>query len=238
MGNRFHRHALTFVAACGIALSGCGARDTAPVRIGFDGTLPAVAAQYRTEVRQKGMESVVVDWRFWREDDRIERENLRDRSGEVWQRDGTTLFHSRLYHAQQRGIDYQPGDLGMMGAVPQWAQQAWIVSPELLQKLTVHSSRERDGVVYQRYKGVYGDSTWDITLRLDSMLPQSIERRQGERIERIDLREVHALAAAPWQPTPSRDYGMIDFADLGDHERDPFVIGLQAAAGAAHAHNH
>jgi hypothetical protein len=70
------------------------------------------------------------------------------------------------------------------------------------------------------------------------MLPQSIERKRDQRVERIQLKEVHALAKAPWQPTPSRDYGMIDFADLGDHERDPFVIRLQAASHAGIAHQH
>ena len=48
-------------------------------------------------------------------------------------------------------------------------------------------------------------------------------------------------AQAPWQPALSRDYGMLDIADLGDHERDLFVIRLQAAAqvgrvGGAHGY--
>jgi hypothetical protein len=108
----------------------------------------------------------------------------------------------------------------------------------LLQNLRVESTRERDGVPLRRYKGEFGGAHWDITLRLDMMVPQHIERKQGSLVERIDLKEIHLFTQAPWQPTPSRDYGMIDFADLGDHERDPFVVLLQSRAGVSHGHSH
>ena len=231
---------LSVVCVVGLTiLAGCAQRDAAVPEPVFDGALPTIAAQYRTQVREDGRTVQSVDWRLWRDVNRIEREDLQGGTGEIWQRDGATLFHSRLYHAHQRGIEYQPGDLGMLGASPHWMQQAWIVNPEVIRHLSLHSVRERQGVGYRRYTGEYAGADWDVTLRLDSMIPQSIERRQAERVERIELHEVHPLAAAPWQPTPSRDYGMIDFADLGDHERDPFVIGLQAHAdGMGHGHRH
>lgn len=222
---------------CILSFAACTKVPTV-TEIAFDADLPTVAAQYRTEVREHGKTVSTTDWRLWREDNRVEREDVRQRTGEIWQRDGATLFHSQIYHGDKRGIEYQPGDLDLIGASAQWAQQALIVSPELLQKLAVVSERHRDGVTYRRYKGQYADAQWDITLRLDVMLPQSIERKHDKRIERIQLHEVHPLAQAPWQPTPSRDYGMIDFADLGDHERDPFVIRLQASSHADVAHQH
>lgn len=223
--------ALTVLQACATMPS---ASLPAPA---FDAALPAVAAQYRTEVRAAHAPSHASEWRFWRSGDRIERENLAERTGELWQRDGATLFHTKLYHADRRGIEFQPGDMALLGAQPAWLQQAWIINPEVFGHLEQVSAGERKGIAYRRYKGTFAGAHWDVTLRMDLMLPQLIERRQGERIERIELREVYALAQAPWQPTPSRDYGMIDFADLGDHERDPFVLRLQATVGG-HAHQH
>jgi hypothetical protein len=235
--NRFDcQRALTLISLSIALLSGCATPVSVP-EIAFDDAVPAVAAQYRTEVREHGKTVHTTDWRIWREAERVERENLQEQTGEIWQRDGASLFHTQLYHADKRGIEYQPGDLRMSGLTSRWSQHAWIVNPDLLRHLNVESSREKDGMTLRRYKGIYGDAQWDITLRLDAMLPQRIERKQGARIERIELRELHALAQAPWQPTSSRDYGCIDFADLGDHERDPFVIRLQSL-GAAHAHSH
>jgi hypothetical protein len=50
--------------------------------------------------------------------------------------------------------------------------------------------------------------------------------------------EAHPLAVTPWQPTPSEGYGVLDFADLGDNERDPFVVRVQAHMGVGHGHGH
>jgi hypothetical protein len=222
-----------------VALACASCTNVSPTaKLVFDDALPPVAAQYRSHISDHGKELFVTHWRIWRQDNRIEREDIRQQTGEIWQRDGETLFHSQLFHADKRGIEYQPGDLKLVGADTRWTPTAWIVNPQLLQKLTVTSERVRDGVTYRRYTGRHADWEWDITLRLDVMLPQSVERKRDHFVERIELREVHAFAQAPWQPTPSRDYAMIDFADLGDHERDHFVIRLQAASHAGTAHQH
>lgn len=225
------------LAATFLVIAGCA--TTQPVQpLDFDRTLPHAAAEYRTEVAEEGAPATSSRWRIWRDTDRIERENLDAQRGEVWQRDGNVVFHSQIWHAYQRGIEFQSGDLGMVGGTPDWTQQAWIVSPQLLQSLPVVSEKSRDGVTYRRYRGRHADADWDITMRLDYLLPVSIKRSQPKHVERIELVEAHELSQAPWQPTPSREYEMIDFADLGDRERDPYIQQMLAEAGHAHAHAH
>ena len=43
---------------------------------------------------------------------------------------------------------------------------------------------------------------------------------------------------SPWEPPASADYDILDYADLGDHERDPFVMRVQADEGGRHLHGH
>lgn len=216
-------------------LLGCASRAVVPVPE-LDAALPAVAAQFRTQVVDHRGRSSSSEWRYWRGADRIVRENLLDRTSETWQRDGATLFHQKLYHAERRGIEFQQTDLQMLGALPSWGRESLIIDPVLLGRLSEQGSGWRDGHPYRRYRGSVDGARWDITLRVDLMLPVKVERRLSERTERLELEQAYILGQAPWQPTPTDGYGMLDFADLGDHERDPFVAGLQRQLGDVHAH--
>jgi hypothetical protein len=178
----------------------------------------------------------VVDWRFWRAPDRLVSENLTTRTGEEWQREGATLFHKQLFHADGRGIEFQMDDLRIAGRLPQWTRQALLADPRVLTALTVKRSAWRDGHPLRQYAGAVDGTHWDITLRVDVMLPVTIERRQPRLSERTELIEVHALDAAPWQPTPADAYPLIDYTDLGDMAADPFVQKVQKLTGSAHVH--
>lgn len=205
--------------------------------------LPPVAAQFRTTVvsdRKPGDHSqkVTSEWRYWRSANSVQREDLGERTGDLWQRDGATLFHTLLFHEDKRGIEFEQVDLQMTGANTSWAQQAQVVSPEVLRNLKVVKSGWSGDVPYRDYVGTIGAVRWKVRMRADLLLPVRVEQRTEHESLRIDLVEVHAQAAAPWQPTSPAGYGMVDFADLGDHERDPFVIRVQAQLGVSHGHEH
>lgn len=228
------RPALVALAA---ALVGCATagRPLPPPTSGD--ALPPVAAAFRTLVVHNGRRET-SDWRLWRSADRIEREQLQDRTGEVWQRDGATLFHTVLFHDERRGIEFEPADLQMTGAgAVSWAQQAQVVDSAVLQRLRLTRSAWHRDMPVQDYAGTIDAVQWRVRLRTDLMLPVWIEQRAASRTLRIELLEAHPLAAAPWQPTASTGYGLLDFADLGDHERDPFVLRAQARLGLGHDHD-
>jgi hypothetical protein len=202
-----------------------------------DDALPPVAAQYRTTV-SRDHKTAASEWRYWRNANSVQREDLADRTGDLWQRDGATLFHTLLFHEDRRGIEFEQVDLQMAGANMSWAQQAQIVSPDLLAKLKLVKSGWQRDIPYRDYAGTIGDVRWRVRMRIDLQLPIRVEQHAAHDTLRIELLEAHALAAAPWQPTPATGYGMVDFADLGDHERDPFVLRVQAHLGVGHGHEH
>ena len=221
-----------------LALVACGDQPPVP-QLELAQSPPPVAAEFRTTVESAQGSKSSAQWRFWRSHDRIERENPAAQSGDLWVRDDRTLFHTRLYHADRRGIEYRSEDLQILNASPDWAALATLLDPRLVGALHERESGWRDGYPYRRYTGAIGDVAWDITVRTDQMLPTRIERRSADRqVETVELLRSFEFGEAPWQPAASADYDILDYADLGDHERDPFVMRVQAEEGGGHLHGH
>jgi hypothetical protein len=205
--------------------------------------LPAVAAEFVTtrtgeehEHEEHEPLPAEVNWRFWRDRQQITIERPQLGLGELWQRDGQELIHRKLYHQDQRAIEFQAGDLRMLDITPSWQKLALLLDSQLLDKLTAEEIEWTDGIPTREYQGKVADTKWHVVMRLDVALPALIEREHGEFSERTELLNAYPLKAAPWQPTPVKGYDVIDFADLGDKESDPFVIKVQAQMGHEHHH--
>lgn len=220
-----------------LLLAGCG--DSRPVPELDFARAPLVAAEFRTRARTADGDDTSSQWRLWRGPDRIERESPQARTGDLWLRDGRTLFHTRLYHADRRGIEYRSEDLQLLGPTPEWMTLATLLDRRLLETLHEKGSGWRDDYPFRRYTGESGGFEWDITVRTDQMLPARIERRSADgSVQTIELLAAFAADSAPWQPTDSTAYDIIDYADLGDYERDPFVMRIQAQESGGHMHGH
>jgi hypothetical protein len=206
--------------------------------------LPTVAAEFITTRTGEAHDHdehqptppAEVSWRFWRENQQITIERPQTGLGELWQRDGQELIHWKLYHHDQRAIEFQTGDLRMLDITPSWQKLALLLDGQLLDQLTAEEIEWTDGIPTQEYQGKVAGTEWHVLMRLDVALPLLIERQHGEFSERTELLKVFPLNAAPWQPTPVKGYDVIDFADLGDKESDPFVMKVQAQMSHEHPH--
>lgn len=237
----------------GSVLAGCS--EVAPHRAVTDAfvdlaadNLPATAAEYRTTLSLEPTghphaadgstaEQPVV-WRFWREARQIVIERPQLGLGELWQRDGKTLIHRKLYHGDRRAIEFQEDDLKMLGGKPAWQKLALLIDPAVLERLTAGELDWLDDKPVREYRGSAAGADWRVVVRLDLALPVLIEREAHGVSERTELLNAYPLAAAPWQPTASGSYDVIDYADLGDKEYDPFVVKVQAQMGHDHSHSH
>jgi hypothetical protein len=201
---------------------------------------PGLVAEFRSEQFAAGAKvpAQATSWRIWRESGRVWRESPDLQVAELWQLDGSVIFHTRYFIAERRGIEFQPDDLAMIEKQHGWAQIAQLVPPEILRTLPVTESGVRDGHNWRRYQGEYESVRWDVTWREDLRLPVVMEREAAGRRERLVLVGIWQAGAAPWSPTPVTDYQVLEFADLGDNERDPFVQRVQGQLGLVHEHAH
>lgn len=226
-------------AACG-QLAAKPATLAQPVNLYAD-RLPNVAAEFVTtradadhEHGGHDTDEEMVRWRFWRDANRVSTERPELALGELWQRDGKSLIHRKLYHADQRAIEFQDDDLRITETMPSWQKLALLLDPKLLQQLDAADAEWDKGYPVREYHGQLADTEWHVVMRLDLALPALIERRHQQGWERTELLAAHPLDQAPWQPTSTRGYDVIDFADLGDKETDPFVIRVQSQMGHEH----
>ena len=223
------RHAVLAVCLAIYVLPGCA----------FGRSPPDVAAEYRQErLAPANAAAETSIWRMWRTADRLVREFDANETSEVWQRDGRTVFHTRYFHGPRRGIEFQQEDLSRLGAQPQWQGLAEVIPSEVLAKLTVLEEGVTDGHAWRRLEGTLDGVRWSVTMRTDLMLPVSLERHHGEVVERLTLLGAWPVHDAPRQPRSTEGYQVLDFADLGDNERDPFVMAVQGQLGLDHHHGH
>lgn len=232
-------------------LAGCSTTAVKPVESRniielTSANLPSIAAEFTTtregeagqpEYEEHEPDAEKVTWRFWRDSQQINIERPQLGVGELWQREGHSIIHRQLYHADQRALEFQDDDLKMLATTPSWQKLALLMDPNVLTQLTAGDIEWSDGYPTREYQGKLADTDWHIVIRLDIALPLLIERQQQAFLERTELLHAYPLNAAPWQPTPSQGYDAIDFADLGDKEYDPFVIKVQAQMGHEHHHN-
>ncbi len=205
--------------------------------------LPNIAAEFITtregdehQHDEKASHADTVTWRFWRDSQQITIERPQLGVGELWQRDDQTLIHRKLYHADQRAIEFQQDDLKMLKTEPSWQKLALLLDQQLLQQLSASDIEWSEGYPVREYHGKVAETEWHIIMRMDIALPVLIERQQADFSERTELLQAYALGNAAWQPTPTHGYDVIDYADLGDKESDPFVIKVQSQMGHDHHH--
>lgn len=208
-------------------------------------TLPKVAAEFITtresetpehDRDEQGRHTDSVTWRFWRDTHRITIERPQLGMGELWQRDGHSVLHRKLYHNDQRAIEFQPDDLRMLQTEPSWQKLSLLLDQQVLEQLTASDIEWSDGYPIREYQGKIAETEWHIVIRMDLALPVLIERHHEHGAERTELLNGYALGEAPWKPTPTDSYDVIDFADLGDKEYDPFVARVLSQMGHAHSH--
>jgi hypothetical protein len=235
------------IAAVLTACSNAPARRTARVDlVDLDApVLPAVAAEFITNregelpeagVRNRQPGSETVYWRLWRSNDRIVIERPQLGLGELWQKDGQTLIHRKLFHADRRAVEFRQDDLDILGQAPSWQKLSLLVEPALLRQLQADEPETSDGgYILQEFRGLVGGEGWRVVMRVDVGLPVLIERSTETFSEHTQLLQAYPLAQAPWQPTADQGYRLIDYSDLGDMETDPFVIKLQALMGPEHS---
>lgn len=211
----------------------------------YSASLPKVAAEFTT-TREGGHSEPDHDehepyadnvtWRFWRDSNQVIIERPQLGMGESWQRDGRAVIHRKLYHSDQRAIEFQSDDLQMLDTAPSWQKLSLLLDKSTLEQLAAGEIEWSDGYPVREYQGKVADSEWHIVMRMDMGLPVLIERHDLHGSERTELLHAYPLNAAPWQPTPIKGYDVIDFADLGDKEYDPFVVKALSQMGHHHQH--
>ncbi|WP_367155454.1 hypothetical protein [Methylomonas sp. HYX-M1] len=229
---------------CLLFLSACADQPGQPLpALRIQEPLPSLAAEYQTTLsdtyaKRPKNGSRHYRWRLYRAADRIETHNLCAESSEVWSRTHYgEINHQQLFHAQKRLIEYVSGDLKAIGQLPIWTTLATLISPTDLSALHAVGEERYGEFSAIRYAGSIAEEqeTLELLWLPQLQLPALIKRQRRDHALQTRLIEWHHLGDSPWPTPETADYRVIDFADLGDKEHDPALIGL--LPGSPHPHS-
>lgn len=199
--------------------------------------MPELAARF--EVRNGKTHG---DWYLSRTARRVESANTGTRQNEVWEQSAPTqYFLTRIFHDDQRIVEYTPGELKTRNVEPDWVQLASVIPAQWLGKLKRSGERQMFGQTATHYRGRIGAESINLWWLEQSRLPATLLRSGPQGRIAMQLKELRAQAPATWpliDETKIASYGKIDASDFGDMESDPFVARLLQQEGHEHGHAH
>lgn len=244
-------HQFQFIfALAALLLAACAQQSPVPP-LNLDVPLADVSAHFVTERYHAGDAHDAHDghssaegtaqseWHFWRTANRIEMNIPARQTGEVWMRDGNAIFYQKVFHADRKIVEYQSADLDALNVPVQWRTNELMIDPQVLQRLQVDDERWIDGHPALELSGTVDGIEYEVVWRVDLNLPQQLRKQDADgNRETTRLLKAELRAQARLQQPDSSGYDIIDYADLGDRERDPFVIAIQNQLPGGHAHSH
>lgn len=198
-------------------------------------TLPPLAARYELKVNQ-----TAGDWYLWRDANNIETATPATGQSTLWERTPANEYsYRRVFHNDKRVVEYSPGEIKTRNATPDWAKLASVISPQLLDELKRSGRKTAFGQSAVRYTGSVGGQKIDLWWLEQAQLPARLQMSSKGQQMTMVLKDLFAKSPAGW-PRVDEDkiaaYGLIDAADLGDMESDPFVARLMQQDGHGHTH--
>ncbi|MBI3247470.1 MAG: hypothetical protein HYZ50_13290 [Deltaproteobacteria bacterium] len=202
--------------------------------------LPAIACHFESRITlaEKTVQPQARGWYFWREPARIETRSTTGEAGQIWELSPKEqVSYQRIFRDAKRVIEYTSGALRSLGEAPEWRKIASLIDPALIGfELKGGEEIEVLGRRAYRYVGQVDGQELEVWWLAHEGIPARL-RQTGKNYEEVmQLKELHALSQAPWLRNETAGYELIDYADLGDKESDPFVRALLHGQTLPHGH--
>lgn len=225
-----------------LSLAGCTTQQTSqsgatqnPVAT----SLSTVNAEFTTRIYGNGSETLIHS-HLWRSPTRVEWLDISTNTSEIWTKTSQNLwFYSKAFHADQQLIEYSPVDLNLLQVAPAWQSFAAAINPALLQKLP--KTRELSslgGMNRIQYRGTIDQVTYEIDWLPELALATRVKTVEKGVTRVTELKQPLLTSDDSKAPQNISRYRFIEYSDLGDMERDPFVIKVQHSLLGAHEHSH
>ncbi len=165
----------------------------------------------------------------------------------------TTLQSIRLFDEFQTGIEYQKNELSNMGkVVASWEEHSQLISESFLNQLRLERVEVTECDTLMHYSGHLKGHRYQVAwLKKQKLVTYYQDETDHGSIHIKLINKVNDQAAIADTFTRYLNYNMVDFADIGDNENNPFIAKMirqgfieHGASGFYHAngepisHNH
>ena len=200
--------------------------------------LSTLTAEFTTRI-YSNRNDTKTQWYLWRSPERVEWLNISANTSEVWTKTSQDLwFYSKAFHADQQVIEYSPGDLNLLQVAPAWQSFAAAVDPGLLQKLSkTKKINPLDGFQRIQYRGTLDNAAYEVDWLPELSLATRVKIVEAGVTRVTELKRPLLISANTKAPQNISRYRVIEYSDLGDMERDPFVMKIQHSLFEAQEHS-
>ena len=202
--------------------------------------LISMTAQFTTRNLTTNKAWADIHWRLSRASGSVELLNLDSNTSEIWNETSNNLwFYKKVFHDDQQIIEYSPIDLNMLGVQPQWLSLALAINPTVLSAMGAGKSvKPIYGWKAEKYKGQVRGATYEIIWLPELAIAARVKCTEAGITTITEMQKPFLMPESPWQITDINNYRLLDYSDLGDMERDPFVMKIQGNILGGHDHKH
>ncbi len=199
-----------------------------------------ITAQFTTSTANTRTATADAHWRLLRERGRVELLHLNSNTSEIWNETSNDLwFYQKVFHNDQQVIEYSPVDLKVLGMQPQWLSLALAINPRVLSAMGAGKpDKSFYGWKTEKYKGQIKGATYEVLWLPELAIAARVKCTEAGITSTTEMQKPFLMAESPWQTINISGYRLIDYSDLGDMERDPFVIKIQGDILGGHDYKH
>lgn len=231
-----------------LPLAGCTTHQTPPssaTQKPVETNLSVVTAEFTTHVYRKDQkdgkkQDALTHWQLWRSPTRVEWLDVAANISEIWTQTSQDLwFYSKAYHTDKQVIEYSPVDLNLLQVARAWRSFAAAINPDILQNLSnTKQLKALDGFQRVQYRGTIDHVVYEVDWLPELSLASRVKTLEAGVTQITKVKQPLAIANDLVTPQDISRYRFIEYSDLGDMERDPFVIKVQHSLLGAHDHDH
>lgn len=202
-------------------------------------TLQPLVVEFTTSISSAKKVVSVNRWRLMRTVDQVELLNLTNKTSELWSKTSNDLwFYSKIFHDDRQVVEYSPVDLNLLGVKYQWQSLALIIDPEILSALT-ENKKAKPFYGWNRvvYSGKVANTHYEVHWLPELSIAGRVKITDGDAMQLTELGQP-VVGESSWPLSDISRYRIIEYTDLGDMERDPFVLKIQHQLIEHHGHSH
>lgn len=189
-----------------------------------------MTAKYRLTTVNKGVSasSTTKYLTLWRRGDEVAHQHSEFSMTEMWNQ----LSDGRIRPVQhfddhQRSIEYEPGALNSGKGEDSWSKKTQLISSVQKSLMTLDRVEGEGCEKREYYSRIKGDTSFSLVWYSAKDLPLQYEEKSGTRKFTLTLKESDGSVSAVNEFFAQRaSYQSTDYADIGDNESDPFLLGM------------
>ncbi len=198
-----------------------------------------IAGKYTIEIKDSDSGKLLnkEHLNVWRMGNSVAYENIDTQITEIWSLvSNGQVKPDRYFDEYKRGIEYQPADINNGKGETHWSAKYQIISEADIKKMQLEKTTGNACDELNHYVNHAAKNKFKLAWLTQLNLPKEMSYTQGKTLVTWKLQEL-MIDKEQIKATfvKRQNYGVTDYADIGDNESDPFLLKMINLGFVGHA---